>query len=73
MKAFEINTTAYSEENFTIVTDLSELQILDVISPIVIDERDNDVEYLNEDLINALVRAYPKNKIILVEPTLISV
>lgn len=73
MKAFEINTTAYSEENFVIVTDLTEQQILDVICPIVIDERDNDVEYDNQEILDALEKAYPTNTIILVEPTLISI
>lgn len=39
MKAFEINTTAWEEENFILFTDLTEKQIIDVITPIVMAER----------------------------------
>jgi hypothetical protein len=35
MRPFEINTTAYDEENFVILTDLNEIQIKKVIEPIV--------------------------------------
>lgn len=63
MKAFEINTTAWEEENFTLLTDLSESQIVDVITPIVMAERKQGKEYTNDDLIDALIEAYPSNKI----------
>ncbi len=63
MKAFEINTTAWDEENFVLFTDLTEGQIVDVITPIVMAEREHGKEYTNDDLIDALMKAYPNNKI----------
>ena len=63
MKAFEINTTAWDEENFVLFTDLTEGQIVDVITPIVMAEREFGEEYTNDDLIDALLEAYPSNKV----------
>lgn len=63
MKAFEINTTAWDEENFVLFTDLTEGQIVDVITPIVVAEREHGKEYTNDDLIDALLEAYPSNKV----------
>jgi hypothetical protein len=63
MKAFEINTTAWDEENFVLFTDLTESQIVDVITPIVMAERKFGDEYTNDDLIDALIEAYPRNKV----------
>ena len=63
MKAFEINTTAWNEENFVLFTDLTEGQITDVITPIVMAERGYGEEYTNDDLIDALIEAYPSNKV----------
>jgi hypothetical protein len=63
MKAFEINTTAWEEENFVLFTDLTEGQIVDVITPIVMAEREHGKEYTNDYLIDALMEAYPSNKV----------
>jgi len=63
MKAFEINTTAWDEENFVILTDLNEIQIKKVIEPIVLSEREDGEYYDNDILFEALVDAYPKNEI----------
>lgn len=63
MKAFEINTTAWDEENFVLFTDLTEGQIVDVITPIVMAEREHGKEYTNDDLIDALMEAHPSNKV----------
>jgi hypothetical protein len=63
MKAYEINTTAWNEENFVLFTDLTEGQITDVITPIVMAERGYGEEYTNDDLIDALLNAYPNNQI----------
>lgn len=75
MKAFEINTTAWEEENFILFTDLSEKQIIDVITPIVMAEREHGKEYTNDDLIDALMEAYPSNKVYAYQnnPKLISI
>ena len=62
MKAFEINTTAYDEENFVILTDLNEIQIKKVLEPIVNREREFDEYYDNDMLIDALLDAYPDNQ-----------
>ena len=40
MKLFKINTTAFDEEDFFIITDLKEQDITEVIQPIVNAERD---------------------------------
>lgn len=63
MKAFEINTTAWDEENFILFTDLTDSQITDVITPIVMRERKFGEEYTNDSLIDALLDAYPSNKV----------
>jgi hypothetical protein len=63
MKIFKINTTAYEEEDFFLLTDLTEQDITEVINPIVIAERDEEEEYDNETIINALRKRYPHNKI----------
>ncbi len=63
MKAYEINTTAWNEENFVLFTDLTEGQITDVITPIVMAERGYGEEYTNDYLIDALIEAYPSNKV----------
>lgn len=63
MKAFEINTTAWEEENFILFTDLTESQVKKVIEPIVLNEREFGEEYTNDGLIDALLEAYPRNQI----------
>jgi hypothetical protein len=59
----QVNTTAYSEEDFLLLTDLTEAQIKKVISPIVRNERENDESYDNDDLVDALKKAYPNHTI----------
>ena len=63
MKVFKINTTAYKEEDFYLQTDLSEEDIVEVITPIVNAERDGYEEYDNEMLLDALIKRYPRKKI----------
>ena len=67
MKLFEINTTAYEEENLLIITDLTDDDITEVVSPLVNAEREGYEEYDNDILYNALVKRYPYNVIILAE------
>lgn len=82
MKAFEINTTAFDEENFILFTDLTDSQIVRIIKPIVMAERkltwdtsNFDNHYTNDDLIDALIKAYPSNKVYAYQnnPKLISI
>ena len=63
MKVYKINTTAYSEEDFYLLTDLSEEDIIEVITPIVNAERDGYEEYDNETILDALTKRYPRKKI----------
>ena len=55
MRVIKINTTAWEEEDFYLVTTLDNNQISDIIQPIV----SSSSEYDNETLINALKKEYP--------------
>ena len=59
MDIFRINTTAFEEEDFFLLTDLSVEQIEKVITTIVLKERNDGEFYDNDDLTNALIEAYP--------------
>lgn len=61
MNLFRINTTAFHEEDFTILTNLNDEQIVDIITPIVKSERDGFDGYDNDDLVSALMKAYPNH------------
>jgi hypothetical protein len=61
MNLFEIKTTAYQEENFILLTDLSENEIAKSIKPIVEMER---LTYTNDELVNALLQSYPNATIL---------
>ena len=63
MQVFRVNTTAYKEEDFYLLTELSEQDIVEVITPIVNAERDGYEEYDNEVLLDALKKRYPRKKI----------
>ena len=68
MNIYKINTTAYEEEDFYLLTTLTKKQIIKVIKPIVEKERNSDEEnedsfYDNETLTQSLIDAYPKHKI----------
>jgi hypothetical protein len=67
MKIFRINTTAYEEEDFFLLTDLIEDDITEVIHPIVMAERDGYEDYDNETIISALRKRYPHNKIEMID------
>jgi len=64
IKLIEISTTAFKEENILLVTNLTDKQIIDVIKPIVLMERDTNILrsfYDNDSLYEALCNAYPTN------------
>ena len=67
MKIFRINTTAYEEEDFFLLTDLIEDDITEVVNPIVMAERDGYEDYDNETIISALRKRYPHNKIEMID------
>lgn len=57
-----INTTAWDEEDFLLLTSLTEEQIVSTLKPIVEAERevvDGDVMYANEDYVHILQTTYP--------------
>ena len=64
MNLFLVNTTAYSEEDFILATDLTEQDIVEVINPIVNAERDGYETYTNDDLFLALKKRYPNAEIV---------
>lgn len=63
MRIFKISTTPYKEEDFFLLTEISEEDIVEVITPIVNAERDGYQEYDNEVLIDALQKRYQRKKI----------
>lgn len=60
MNIFQINTTAYEEEDFFLLTDLKEEDIIEVIMPIVNQERDGYEEYDNYTLVESIQKRFPK-------------
>ena len=67
MNVFRVSTTAYKEEDFYLQTELDEVDIVEVITPIVNAERDGYEVYDNEMLLDTLVKRYPRKKIELYE------
>ena len=65
MRVVRINTTAYEEEDFYLMTDLTDEQIEKVITPRVELERKEIWEYTNEELTDALIDKYPNNTIVM--------
>ena len=63
MNIYRVNTTAYEEEDFFLQTDLTEQEIVDVVTPIVMRERDGYEDYDNELLLDALKKKYPRKAI----------
>lgn len=65
MRVIKVNTTAYGEEDFFLLTTLSDEMISFVIKPLIDAERQGIDHYDNEDLFRALTFAYPNEKIIM--------
>jgi hypothetical protein len=63
LNVYEIATSGWEEENFKLMTNLTEEQIRDVIQPMVDKEREDDIVLSNDDYVQALQDKY-KNKII---------
>jgi len=66
MNIYRIETTAFSEEDFFLLTTLTMQDIVEVINPIVMCERDeeSDDAYDNDSLVKELHRRYPNETII---------
>lgn len=62
MNVIEINTTAYNEENFYVITDINNEELSDILTIIVekLREETNN-EYTNKDIITEVNSKYPYN------------
>lgn len=76
LNLYQVNTTAWDEEDFLLLTSLTEEQITEVITPIVEECRENEEEfkeneldYDNDFLVGELVKAYPDDTIIHYNPS----
>lgn len=64
IRLVRIKTTFWDEEDFLLITELTDEEIQDIITPIVQAERNNEEEYYdNETLYFALKENYPRNLI----------
>jgi len=59
IRLVNINTTAYSEEDFSLLTTLSDQDIVEVINPLVNAERDGYEQYDNLLLFESLKKRFP--------------
>ena len=60
MRVIRINTTAFEDEEFFLLTTLTDKEITDVVLPIVEAERASEHEYYcNDELVSALKERYP--------------
>lgn len=67
LNLYQINTTAWDEEDFVLLTSLTEEQIIETLKPIVEAERevvDGDQMYTNEDYVHILQTAFPDKVVI---------
>lgn len=63
MQVYRINTSAWNEEDFHLLTTLTEEQVKSVIAPMVHSERVNDFLYDNEDYIAELKKQFPNEQV----------
>ena len=61
MNIFRINTSAWQEEDFYLMTSLTEAKIKKVIEPMVQYERENETMHDNEEYLIALQEKYPRS------------
>jgi hypothetical protein len=66
MIVYKVCTTVFQEEDFFLITDLTQEDITEVIQPMVWAERDGYEEYTHEKIQKALQKRYPKNKITMI-------
>lgn len=63
MNIFRINTSAWEDEDFYLMTSLTEAKIKKVIEPMVQYERENETMHDNEEYLIALQEKYPRSVI----------
>lgn len=71
MNIFTIRTSAWSEEDFILATQLSEKQVRSIIQPMVDEEREGDFTFSNSDYVQVLKDAYPKSVVLAIEDSTI--
>jgi len=59
IEVFRVNTTAYEQEDFFLLTDLTQQEIAEIVTPIVELERNEVQDYDNDMLVENLELAYP--------------
>lgn len=59
LNLFQINTSAWEEEDFLLFTDLSEKQVTSVISPIIKKDRREEELTENDTLVEAIKEKFP--------------
>ena len=59
MRVIRINTSAWTEQDFYLVTTLDDQDIVEVITPLVNAERDGEEYYDNDSLLQALKDRFP--------------
>lgn len=64
MRLVNINTTAFEEEDFLLLTDLNDDELYEVIMPMVNAERDGEEEYDNDMIFEALKKRYPRDLVV---------
>ena len=64
MRLININTTAFEEEDFLLLTVLNDDELYEVIMPMVNAERDGEEEYDNDMIYDALKKRYPMNLVV---------
>jgi len=63
MRVIRINTTAFLEEDFFLLTTLTDEEISDVVTPIVDAEREGNSYYDNDVLVSELKERYPAESV----------
>jgi hypothetical protein len=63
IRLVRVKTTYWDEEDFLLITELTDEEIQDIITPIVQAERNSEEYYDNETLYFALKKNYPRNLI----------
>jgi hypothetical protein len=64
LNLIQVNTTAWEEEDFLLVTTLTDEQIKSAIEPLVLAERNDGNIYDNEELVKELRKQFPHNLIL---------
>lgn len=73
LNLIQVNTTAWEEEDFLLVTTLNDEQIKSVVEPLVLAERNDGNVYDNDDLVGELKKQFPNDVILHYTPDAIEI